>query len=88
MGFELNRDVSASVVRPMTELKAFRRISLEPGEEAQAAFTVTEDMLSFYNEEEQWAWEPGAFEIMVGLDCEHVEKKEIFVPAGTGGLEE
>ncbi len=82
------RDVSASVVRPMTELKAFRRISLEPGEEAQAVFTVTEDMLSFYNEEEQWAWEPGTFEIMVGLDCEHVEKKEIFVPARTGGLEE
>lgn len=32
-------------------------------------------------------WEPGTFEIMVGLDSEHVERKEIFVPAGHGGLE-
>ncbi len=81
------RDVSASVVRPVMELKAFRRISLEPGEEAQVEFSVTKEMLSFYNEEEKWVWEPGAFDLMVGLDSEHVERERIFIPAGTGEQE-
>lgn len=79
------RDVSASVVRPVMELKAFRRVSLKPGEEVQVEFSVTKDMLSFYNEEETWVWEPGEFDIMIGLDSVHVEKKRIFVPSEAGG---
>lgn len=79
------RDVSASVVRPVTELKDFRRVSLKPGEEMRVEFSITKDMLSFYNEEEKWVWEPGEFDIMIGLHCECVEKKRIFVPAEAGG---
>ena len=41
----------------------------------------------FYNEEEKWVWEPGAFDLMVGLDSEHVERERIFIPAGTGEQE-
>ena len=44
-------------------------------------FTITEDMLSFYNEEEKWVWEPGEFDIMTGLDSEQVETRRIVVPA-------
>ena len=75
------RDVSASVVRPMKELKDFRKVFLEPGEEIRVEFTITEDMLSFYNEEEKWVWEPGEFDIMTGLDSEQVETRRIVVPA-------
>jgi len=71
------RDLSASVVRPIKELKGFQRISLEPGEERQVSFAITKDMLSFYNEEEQWGWEPGEFDIMIGLDSEHVLTQRI-----------
>lgn len=78
------RDVSASVVRPVKELKDFRKVYLEPDEEIQVAFSITEDMLSFYNEEEKWVWEPGEFDIMTGLDSEQVETRRIFVPAGAG----
>lgn len=73
------RDVCASVVRPLKELKGFQRISLEPGEERQVCFQITKEMLSFYNEEEQWVWEPGEFDIMIGLDSQHVSVKRIFM---------
>lgn len=71
------RDVSASVVRPLKELKGFRRIALEAGEEKEITFPITKDMLSFYNEEEKWGWEPGEFVISAGLDSEHVEAVRI-----------
>lgn len=29
----------------------------------------------------------GAFDLMVGLDSEHVERERIFIPAGTGEQE-
>ncbi len=72
------RDVSASVVRPVKELRGFRRVSLAPGEKRRVSFTVTEDMLSFYNEEEVWIYEPGEFDIMIGPDSERVERTRIF----------
>ncbi len=75
------RDVSASVVRPLMELKGFRRIHLMPGEEKKVCFEITKDMLSFYNEEEQFVWEPGEFDIMIGLDSEHVLRRRISIQA-------
>ena len=72
------RDVSASVVRPLKELKGFRRIALEAGDAVEVSFRITADMLSFYNEAEQWDWEPGEFDIMIGLDSEHVECQRVW----------
>ena len=73
------RDVSASVVRPLKELKGFRRIALDAGEETEVTFRITADMLSFYNEHEQWGWEPGEFDIMVGLDSEQIEGQRVYL---------
>ena len=73
------RDVSASVVRPLKELKGFRRIALDAGEETEVTFRITADMLSFYNEDEQWGWEPGEFDIMVGLDSEQIEGQRVYL---------
>ncbi len=72
------RDVSASVARPVKELKAYRRIALEAGEKAAVSFEVTDDMLGFYNEEEEWVHEPGWFDLFVGLDSERVEQVRIY----------
>lgn len=71
------RDVSASVVRPLKELKAFEKVSLKPGEEKGIQFTITDDMLSFYNELEEWGYEAGEFDIMVGLDSRNVETRRV-----------
>ena len=69
-GFEVPqlyvRDLQSSVVRPIKELKAFRRVHLEPGESACVTFRVPTDMLSFTGPEGVRIVEPGTFELMVG----------------------
>lgn len=67
------RDVTGSVVRPMKELKGFRRIHLEPGEECLVTFTITERMLRFWRRDMSFGSEPGAFELMVGRNSSDVQ---------------
>lgn len=60
------RDVAASVVRPVKELKGFQKVLLEPGEKTQITFTLNESMLRFYSGNKKWESEAGVFEIYVG----------------------
>lgn len=60
------RDEVSSVTRPVKELKAFRRIHLEPGQTETVRFTITPDKLSFLDENMNRVVEPGAFTVMVG----------------------
>ena len=60
------RDVNASVVRPIKELKAFGRVELKPGETRRVTFRVPTDMLSFTGPEGRRVLEPGRFDIMIG----------------------
>ena len=61
-----SRDPVASVVRPVQQLVDFRKISLEPGESQWVEFTVTEQMLRFWNMQDQHITEPGEIRFMVG----------------------
>jgi beta-glucosidase len=55
-------DSKASVVRPKKELKGFCKVALEPGETKEVAFTITPDMLSYFDADaHQWVAEPGQF---------------------------
>ncbi|UOQ54864.1 glycoside hydrolase family 3 N-terminal domain-containing protein [Hymenobacter cellulosivorans] len=60
------RDKVASVVRPLKELKDFRKISLKPGESQTVSFTISRDKLAFYNNDLQWTTEPGDFRLLLG----------------------
>lgn len=71
------RDVSGSVVRPLKELKGFKRVALNPGEEKRIVFEITKEMLSFYNNEENFVFEPGLFDIMLGDNAEDVMTERI-----------
>ncbi len=73
------RDVSGSVVRPLKELKGFERIMLQPGEERKVEFEITKEMLSFYNNEEEFVFEPGWFDIMLGDNARDVLSQRIWV---------
>lgn len=73
------RDVSGSIVRPLKELRGFEKISLLPQEEKRVSFTVTKEMLSFYNNEEQFVFEPGEFEFMIGTNSEELQKVKLWV---------
>ena len=60
------RDLVASVSRPVKELKGFKRIYLNPGEEKTVTFSITPAMLKFYNIDMKKVIEPGKFQIMIG----------------------
>ncbi|MDE5890822.1 MAG: fibronectin type III-like domain-contianing protein, partial [Bacteroidales bacterium] len=60
-------DDNSSVDRPVKELKGFRKIALEPGETQTVTFTVTPDMLKYYDSSAGgWVLEPGTFTAYVG----------------------
>ena len=62
------RDVACSIARPVKELKGFQRIHLKKGESRRVDFTITPELLMFYNSDLQYVLEPGDFDIMVGPD--------------------
>lgn len=66
------RDIAASVVRPVKELKGFRKVSLEPGQEEKVTFGIDESMLRFLTENDRWESEPGEFEAFIGADSSTV----------------
>ena len=59
-------DVTASIVRPVKELKGFQKLSLKCGEEISTSFTVKGSDLGFYNEQLKLITEPGKFELFIG----------------------
>lgn len=65
-------DVSASISRPVAELKHFERISLKPGESRTVTFDITVDNLKFYNYDLEYVAEKGEFEVMTGPDAGHL----------------
>lgn len=67
-------DVAASVVRPVKELKDFRKVTLQPEEEARVEFTITEPQLCFLSENNIFESEAGIFEIFIGTDSTTTNK--------------
>lgn len=59
-------DKVASMVRPVKELKAFQRVTLDPGACATLTFYVPVDMLNFTRRDGKRVVEPGEFDLMVG----------------------
>ena len=68
------RDLVASVVRPVKELKGFQQISLKAGESKQVSFTISADDLRFYNDKLQYIYEPGEFNLFIGGSSSNVKE--------------
>ena len=60
------RDVAGSRVRPVKELKGFKKITLNPDEKQIVTFTINTDDLSFYDQHMNPVTEPGKFNIWIG----------------------
>lgn len=58
-------DITASVTRPVKELKGFEKVSLKAGETKQVKFEVSEKNLMFYDLNMNYTAEPGAFKLWV-----------------------
>jgi beta-glucosidase len=59
-------DVAASVTRPNKQLKAFKKVELNPGQSESLSFTLTPHDLSFIGVDLKRIVEPGDFKVMVG----------------------
>ena len=69
-------DKKSSLPRPQKELKGFKKVSLQPGEETEVSFTITAQELSFYNDKVgKWVAEPGAFEALIGSSSTDIKGK-------------
>ncbi len=73
------RDCESSLVRPYKELKAFRKVSLAPGETRWVSLTIGTDALSFFDDKaHEWKAEPGEFEAMIGNSSDNLAQKVKF----------
>ena len=59
------RDVTASVARPVKELKGIEKVSLKPGEKKEISFRITEEMLRFVRADGSYGSEPGKFRVWI-----------------------
>jgi beta-glucosidase len=59
-------DLQASTVVPLHHLVGFERVALKAGESRMVKFTLTPEMMSFYNDDGRLTLEPGEFRVEVG----------------------
>ena len=70
-------DDECSVERPVMELKAFRKVSIKPGETVRVSFPVNADMLKFYGND-GWTLEKGSFTAYVGAASDDIRTSAKF----------
>jgi beta-glucosidase len=66
------QDLVGSSVRPVKELKRFKKLMLKPGDTQVVRFGLGEDDLKFYDARLDHVAEPGEFEVQLGLDSRSV----------------
>ncbi len=73
------RDRVASTVRPVQSLAAFKKVSLEAGEEKTVELEIPEERLRFYNEKCELVSEAGWFDLFVGYADHPYIKSEFYL---------
>jgi beta-glucosidase len=68
------QDEVASVTRPLKQLKAFSRITLQPGQRRTVTFQLRSDDLAYYNAAARRVVEPGFFKVYVGTSSASVRE--------------
>ena len=62
-------DKVASMMRPLRELKAFRKVLIKQQDALNVEFAIGYDKLGFYTEKGEYVVEKGSFDIYVGENC-------------------
>ena len=75
------RDKVSSATRPIKELKAFRKIFLQPGETTSVTFDIGPEQLAFYDIHMKYVVEAGEFEIMVGNSSRDIDLQKVTLSA-------
>ena len=72
----------ASVTRPVKALKAFRRVTLGPGESRTVTFTLEPAAFSMWDGEMRRVVEPGELEVLAGPDSSRLAPATLTITAG------
>lgn len=73
-------DEKCSLPRPLKELKGFRKVSLNPGEEKEVKFIITSEALRFFDDKQHaWVAEPGKFKAYIAASAEDIRAVVPFV---------
>jgi len=72
------RDMVSQPVRPIKELKDFKKIMLQPGEARRVTFTIKRDELAFYNDKLERITQPGTFQVMIGSASDDIRLQKSF----------
>ncbi|MCI8281379.1 MAG: glycosyl hydrolase [Lachnospiraceae bacterium] len=73
------RDVTASIVRPIKELKGFQKVTLKPGETAKVVMELAKSQMGFYDDERNYRLEDGIFQIFMGANARKGMMQEVEV---------
>jgi beta-glucosidase len=74
------RDEFCSVARPVKELKAFKKIEVEPGHNQRVELELDLSKCGYYNNKGEYVKEAGNFTIMVGNSSDNIKyKKDLYV---------
>lgn len=70
------QDVTASLSRPVKELKGFDKVTLKPGETQTVSFPIDINALKFWNQKMKYDAEPGKFNVFIGTDSARVKQAQ------------
>ena len=70
------QDVTASMSRPVKQLRGFEKVNLKPGETKTVSFPIDVNALKFWNQQMKYDAEPGKFNVFIGVDSARVNKAE------------
>jgi beta-glucosidase len=62
----------SEVTRPVKELKAFKKVYLEPGQAKKVLFRIPTEVLAFYDKNMNLVIEPGEYRVMIGKNAEEI----------------
>jgi beta-glucosidase len=70
------------VTRPVKELKAFKRVTIEPHQTQTITFRIAVSQLGFYDRDHHFVIEPGTVDVMLGSSSQDIHCAATFVIAG------
>lgn len=71
------KDEVASVVRPVKQLRHFKRINIKKGESEKISFKLSQSDFSLINAQMKSVVEPGDFKIMVGSSSDNIHLESV-----------
>jgi Beta-glucosidase-related glycosidases len=73
------RDLVASSIRPVRELKSYQRVTLKPRESKRVTFTLRGEDLAYYNQKLEYVVEPGEFHVWIAPNAEEGLRADFIV---------